>query len=64
IGASYEFKKNGVGIIKRGSLNLEYNFIMFDYSDFRDISVNALAGEEPLYEQDANVIRLFASIWF
>ncbi len=64
LGASYDFKRNGSGLIKRGAVTLEYNFIMFEYADFRDISVNTLAGDEPLYEQDANVIRFFASIWF
>ena len=64
IGASYEFKRNGTGILKRGSLNLNYDFIAFDYADFRDVSVSALPGEEPLYAFNASVIRLFVSIWF
>ena len=64
LGASYEFKKNGTGFVKRGSLNLNYDFIMFDYEDFRDLRVSTTPGEEPLYFFDANVIRLFVSIWF
>lgn len=64
LGASYEFKRNGTGIIKRGSINVNVNFLRFDYADFRDVSVSALPGEEPLYSFDANVIRIFVSIWF
>lgn len=64
-GASYEFKKNGDGFIKRGSLNLNYDLILFDYQDFRDLRVTTAAvGQEPLYNFSANVIRLFVSIWF
>jgi len=64
IGASYEFNKNGTGFIKRGSLNLNYDFIMFDYDDFRDLTVTTTPGEEPLYFFNASVIRLFVSVWF
>jgi len=64
LGASYEFKKHGTGLIKRGSLNINYDFIFFDYADFRDLSVVSTAGDEPLYSFNAGVIRLFASIWF
>ena len=64
LGATYEFNKNGTGIIKRGTLNLNYDFIMFDYADFRDLRVSATPGEEPLYYFDASVVRLFISIWF
>lgn len=63
-GANYEFKKNGTGFIKRGSVNLNYDLILFEYDDFRDITVNANPGEEPLYDFNAGVIRLFVSIWF
>jgi len=64
LGVSYVFNKNGAGFIKRGSLNLNYDFILFDYADFRDLTVVTTPGEEPLYNFNAGVIRLFASIWF
>lgn len=63
-GANYEFKKNGNGFIKRGSINLNYDFILFEYDDFRDVTVAANPGQEPLYDFDASVIRFFVSIWF
>jgi hypothetical protein len=63
IGASYEFGR-GWSAIERGSLNLELDWIDFDYDDFRDLTVDAPVGEEPLYSFDATVTRLFASFWF
>lgn len=64
MGASYEFKKNGDGFIKRGTANLFVDYITFKYDDFRDLTKTAAPGEEPLYEMDATVLRLFVSIWF
>jgi len=65
LGAHYEFKKNGTGFIKRGSVNLSWDFIDFQYDDFRDLTVTGVPpGQEPLYDQTANVIRAYVSIWF
>ncbi len=64
VGATYEFKKNGDGFIKRGTANLFVDYIAFKYDDFRDLTRTATPGEEPLYEMDATVMRLFVSIWF
>ncbi|MDJ0882266.1 MAG: DUF3570 domain-containing protein [Gammaproteobacteria bacterium] len=65
LGAHYKFIKNGSGFIKRGSVNFSWDYIQFDYEDFRDLTVAGVPpGQEPLYEQDANVIRAFVSIWF
>jgi hypothetical protein len=63
IGASYEFGR-GWSAIERGSLNLQLDRIEFDYDDFRDLTVPAPVGEEPLYSFGATVTRIFASIWF
>lgn len=63
IGASYEFGR-GWSAIERGSLNLQLDWIEFDYDDFRDLTADAPVGEEPLYSFDATVTRFFASFWF
>lgn len=63
-GTTYEFKKNGSGFIKRGTANLFVDYLSFQYDDFRDLTKTAVPGEEPLYEMDATVLRLFVSIWF
>ena len=40
------------------------DYIQFNYDDFRDLTVSASPGNEPLYSFNATVIRAFASLWF
>lgn len=46
----------------RPELLLEWDFINFDYDNFRDLRATAPVGEEPLYSFTANVVR--ASLMF
>ena len=48
----------------RGSLNFDYDYIHFDYADFRDLTQAGSVGNEPLYSFNTVVIRAFASLWF
>jgi hypothetical protein len=73
IGATYEFARNGWSFIKKGSLNVFYDRIQFDYEDFRDARYSQLdsaapnfrpAGTEPFYSFGANVFQVFVSAWF
>jgi len=73
IGATYDFLPNGWRFLKKGTLNLFYDRIQFDYDDFRDARFAQLpttdpnfrpAGTEPLYSFGANVIQMFVSVWF
>lgn len=61
--ASYEFTR-GWKAIERGTLNLSYDHIMFNYDDFRNLTVSAPPGEEPLYDFSADVFRLYLSVWY
>ncbi len=62
---SYDFIKQGWRGIDRGSLNLAYDHIWFDYDDFRDLRVaTPVPGNEPLYSFDADVVQFFVSLWF
>jgi hypothetical protein len=63
LGTSYEFGRSW-SAIDRGSLNLHVDWIYFDYDDFRDLTKSGAVGDEPLYDFDATVTRLFLSIWF
>jgi hypothetical protein len=68
LGVTYEFP-GGIAymprFVKKGTLNLRWDHIFFDYEDFRDIRVTGVTpGTEPLYSFEADVIQLFASIWF
>lgn len=63
LGASYEFGRSWARI-DRGSLNLQLDWIDFDYDDFRDLTGTEPVGSEPLYSFDATVTRAFVSVWF
>jgi len=64
-GISYEFAKGEGGTIDKAAVNFKYDYIQFNYEDFRDARDETLyAGTEPLYQFDANIIQLFLSVWF
>lgn len=63
VAASYEFLR-GWGMLERGTLNLSYDHIMFSYDDFRDLTVTAPVGQEPLYSFDADVFQFYLSVWY
>ena len=63
-GISYEFAKNKWQYIDKGSLNLYYDYIQFNYDNFRNVIDSTSPGNEPLYKFSADVIRLFFSIWY
>ena len=64
VSVSYEFAKNGWGWVDKGSLNLSWDHISFNYTDYRDATQSGLPGTEPLYAFDADVIQAFISIWY
>ena len=65
VGASYDIVRSGWKFIDRGTINMSIDHIMFDYDDFRDLTVtNVAPGEEPLYSFSANVVQFFVSFWF
>lgn len=65
ISVAYEFKTDWSKWLEKGSVNLSWTTIQFDYNNFRDASQTQFAtGEEPLYSMDADVIRFFVSAWF
>ncbi|MBV1905845.1 MAG: DUF3570 domain-containing protein [Pseudomonadales bacterium] len=59
---SYEFGMKFMPFFSSGELNLSADYIQFDYSNFRDITVGAPVGEEPFYQFNATVLRLFFSL--
>jgi len=64
-GVSYQIFPKGLRFIDKGSINLKYDYLMFEYDDFRNITKTGYApGEEPLYEFTASVTQLFFSIWY
>ena len=64
-GVAYEFKPAWAAFLGKAAVNLKYDRIHFDYDNFRDLRTTGVApGTEPLYNFDADVIRLFFSGWF
>jgi len=64
LGVSYEFLQSNRGLIKKASANLSYNYIYFNYDNFRDLTKTGSVGNEPLYSFSANVVQLFLSVWY
>ena len=65
IGGSYEFPESWVPFFDKSSVNLFVDQVNYDYSDFRNVTVEGFnAGEEPFYSFDALVFRLFLSFWY
>lgn len=64
VGLSYEWQFSQSAMIKKSSINFEYDYMRFDYEDFRDVTALAPVGEEPLFGFSASVIKLYGSIWY
>jgi len=62
--ASYGFLQNGWNFIDKGSVTFSVNLLDVEYKEFRDLSLGALVGEEPLYSLRANVFQVFVSLWY
>jgi len=64
LSVAYEIFSNGLGFLDKGTVNFSFDHLTIDYSEFRDISTDAMLGEEPLYQLDANIFQLFFSFWY
>lgn len=64
LAASYEFKIGSGEMFDKAQVNLQLDHIRFNYDNFRDLTKAGDLGEEPLYKFDANVIKLFFSVWY
>ena len=62
--ASYEFAHGGWKFIDKASVNFAYDYIQFNFKDFRDLRNVSSVGQEPLYSYNANVVQFFVSIWY
>jgi hypothetical protein len=63
--ASYDILKGGWKFVDKGTVNIVYDHMLFNYDDFRDLRVTGAApGTEPLYNFDADVFQVFVSFWF
>jgi hypothetical protein len=66
-GATYELEPGTIPFVERSSVNFYWDHIQFDYANFRDATFTSATvppGTEPLYQFNANIIRLFFSAWY
>ncbi|MEJ2256799.1 MAG: DUF3570 domain-containing protein [Woeseiaceae bacterium] len=52
------------GFIKRAKITASLNMLSVDYHDFSDLTAQAVIGEEPLYQLDANVFQIYFSFFY
>lgn len=64
ITATWNFARNGWGWIDKGSLNMSWDHLEFNYHDFRNTLAGGTPGTEPLYKFGANVYQFYVSIWY
>ena len=68
-GASYDFQIPHAPWITKSSANFRVDHFLIDYKDFRDALLidpakGVVAGSEPLYNVQLNVLQLFLSIYY
>ncbi len=70
-GVSYDLIADGWGFFDKATVNLHYDHILYDYSDFRDLrAVDSggaplyATGTEPMYSYASDVLQLYFSVWF
>ncbi|MBI3562780.1 MAG: DUF3570 domain-containing protein [Gammaproteobacteria bacterium] len=61
---TYNFAQNGWWVFQKGSANIAYDHINFNYKDFRDATVGGTPGTEPLFRFQADVTQVYLSLWF
>lgn len=64
IGLTYQLPEKLTFSDMRSEVSLQWDYIRFNYNNFRDPTVDAAVGEEPLYQFSANIFRLFFSLYF
>jgi hypothetical protein len=64
LGLTYKIPKQLFFNGMTSEATLQWDHISFDYHNFRDPTLDAPVGEEPLYGFDADVIRAFMSVYF
>ena len=62
---TYQWQFSQSALIQRSTLNIEYDYMRFDYDDFRDATeVQSAVGEESLFGFSASLLRAYVSVWY
>ncbi|WP_235015341.1 DUF3570 domain-containing protein [Oceanicoccus sp. KOV_DT_Chl] len=64
VGVSYQLPEFS-SAIEKSKISLQWDYIQYEYNNFSDLQdINSVVGEEELYSFDADVIKLYFSIWY
>ncbi len=68
-GASYQFQMPHAPWLTKSTANFRFEHLIIDYKDYRDAllidpTAGIVAGAEPLYSVQLNVMQLFLSVWY
>lgn len=64
LGVTYLIPKQFTISDWRSEASIQWDYITFDYHNFRDPTAEGAIGEEPLYGFSAHVVRAFFSVYF
>jgi hypothetical protein len=70
VGVTYSFLGDGWRFLDKGTVNVFYDLVMYDYEDFRDLTQTDSngaplpAGQEPFYNYSADIFQVLFSFWF
>ena len=68
-GVSYQFRIPYASFLTKSTANFRFDHFLFDYKDYRDALLidpakGIVAGSEPLYTVQLNVMQLFLSVYY
>lgn len=63
-GVTYNVFKQGWGHLDKATINLRYDHIWFNYDNFTDVKNGVIPPQADTYDFTADVIQLFASVWY
>ncbi|MGX5173486.1 DUF3570 domain-containing protein [Aliikangiella sp. IMCC44653] len=64
-GIAYTKELKGWELLDKFTANVSFDRIYFDFEDFKDLRVEVdTPGDEPLYSYNANVIRIYFSVFY
>lgn len=65
LGVTYDVRWAKLSWFNRTTVNFYWDHMQFDYDNFRDVTAADFnPGEEPSYQFNADVVRIFASFWY
>jgi hypothetical protein len=64
VGATWTLPATDWKWMQRSTLNLFWDYGLYNYDDYRNAKVPVPPEQQPRYSMNANVLRVFFSVWF